>query len=234
VSFYKQIILNCLLLKMNVIELMESNFLIRENNLCINKNGYCILYFKQNNCGICKTFEPQFMSVAYRYPDVSFCSINITSYPNVFRMSEATPQRITGTPTIIFYFDGAPVAKYNNGMWTADGLERFIKETKEYFNKRYSSGYSSAGPSGYLPLSQPNQPQNQQQNYGNAPYDNFSARARYPQGPQSGRIKKGYDRSKSGPDNLYGNEYNEQLLADTDIVPYNTPWLTTQAKGTTY
>lgn len=91
--------------------------------------GYLLVLFKSEACPNCIRFKDIFMNLAnINYgPQVNFGVLDIQNYGQVTQMSKSTSNPITYIPTLIFYSERRPVAKYK-GTFDLPSVRKFITD----------------------------------------------------------------------------------------------------------
>jgi hypothetical protein len=166
-----------------------------------------LVYFKQDRCPQCKSFDPVFMKMIQSNKRIAYGIVNVSDQRNrnIIQMSRNSNTPITATPLIIMYSGGRPYAKFA-GNRTYDKLSEFINTMM--------SSVGSVPAQRVAPAAQ-QQPQFQQPHHGysngrplNTP--DFNAAPNMPSGMRS---------------NLEIDSDNTEMDIPPDIIPYNKSWL---------
>lgn len=76
--------------------------------------GIVFVMFKQQNCGFCRSFIPQFEAMSVREQRIRFCYAEISGENRkIVTMAQSTNTPIKSVPMFIVYVNGAPAFKYN-------------------------------------------------------------------------------------------------------------------------
>lgn len=75
-------------------------------------DGPCIVMFKSETCGHCRTFLPVFTKLANRDSNLTFACINVEQNPKVVRMAKGTKTPIVAVPYFVMYLNGRPYSVY--------------------------------------------------------------------------------------------------------------------------
>lgn len=96
-----------------------------------NKENF-VLFVKQDGCSHCRDFEPTFVNVLDKY-DLKANMINLTnlgkeSKENLKKFEDS--EKITGTPTVIFYENGGQLMSRIEGNKDTDEIIRKLEIAK--------------------------------------------------------------------------------------------------------
>lgn len=76
--------------------------------------GLVFVMFKQQNCGFCRSFMPQFEAMSMKEQRVKFCYAEISGENRkIVLMAQTTNTSIKTVPMFIVYVNGSPAFKYN-------------------------------------------------------------------------------------------------------------------------
>jgi thioredoxin-like negative regulator of GroEL len=95
--------------------------------LCNSIRGISVILFYSTNCEFCKKLIPIFKRLPGQIGGVQFGMANVSSDPNVVRMSRETIAPIKYVPLIILYFNGRPHIRYDNALEERD-IKQFVYE----------------------------------------------------------------------------------------------------------
>jgi thiol-disulfide isomerase/thioredoxin len=147
----------------NVFNLTQANFFMggeKKKYLGLNTKGPFLVLFKSESCPGCLNFKPVYAQLSMKYPSVKFTVIDVAQYKSVVELAKTTLYPIQRVPTLFFYYDSKPRAKYNGGL-TAVEVDSFISGVLGSIQPEYKNlepqGYQSQ-PQHQM---QPSQPRNQ-------------------------------------------------------------------------
>jgi hypothetical protein len=195
---------------MSIIQLSNQNFYLgghHNKTLNINLKGFALVFFKMQNCPGCKSFEPIYSQLPSLKPQVVFAICDISIHTNPVDLSRQTNNPIQAVPWLVFYSDGAPIAKFK-GKKNIPSIKNFIENVIVIAQQRKQVSQKTfmAPPQGNIY----NQPQPSSQRY----YKPEIAGA-----PPMQRQNTQYAIMESTE-----NENDELEELPEGVIPHNKPW----------
>ncbi len=145
--------------------LNDDNFSIQNDpkgkNLCVNIEGYSLIFFYSTNCTHCQGLIPIYKKLPGAVGGCTFAMVNVNASSGVVSKSKSTQSPIKYVPLIVLYINGKPFMRYD-GPHKFEEIKRFVIEiaTKMSQNKpkANNSAKQAVNRSGSTPSKQQNIP----------------------------------------------------------------------------
>lgn len=118
----------------NTIYLTSDDYSVQSGNkgklLCLNEvPGLCFVMYHVDSgkCTYCEDTLPHFKAASRMVPSCMFGLCNLSRNPNIIKLANSTITPFEAVPTLIVYFNGRPLARYE-GERTAVDFAEFIQE----------------------------------------------------------------------------------------------------------
>ncbi len=209
---------------MSLHQLTTQNFHLvgrQRKTLNINLQGNVLVFFKMQGCVGCNAFEPVFYQLAGIEKRINYGMVDLTPNRNVINMSRQTNTPIQAVPSLIFYINGRPHAKYN-GKKNIQALRGFIAKALQsapppVVHQGGGADRGSHQSDAFMP----------RQGYQPQQYPGSQPKVHMPEGlksPSMQGIVKGGGRSNYAYLNPVDEEDEEKLEMPEHVTPHNMPW----------